>query len=387
MGGPSSGWAMGKERSHCAQCGRAVGPVSSALGLCGPCLRNVSPAHEQRVALAHARTREPYGLPQAVPRNQEGVRCPLCGNACVVGKGERGFCGLRENRGGRLRHVAGGRRSGRVSWYLDPLPTNCVAGWVCPAGDMEGKKGPEWRRFSVSPGPEYGYTNLAVFYESCTFNCLYCQNWHFRASSQDGPLSTAEQLAAAVRDNTSCICYFGGDPASQPGHAISASRLALRQARQRGRTLRICWETNGSMAPGILRCAARLSMDSFGCVKFDLKAMDEGLHRALTGVSNRRTLENFRRLASMGRKRPAPPFLVASTTLVPGYIDAEEVARIARFIAECDPGIPYSLLAFQPQFSMSDLPVTSRKLAQECLEAARGAGLWRVHAGNIHLLT
>lgn len=377
---------MDKAKNRCAQCERASGLVSSALGLCGHCLRNLSPTNEQLVDQAHARSRKPFGLPLSVPRKQEGVRCPLCGNACVMGEGERGFCGLRENRGGRLQYMAGSRLAGRVSWYLDPLPTNCVAGWVCPAGDMEGKKGPEWSRCSVSSGPEYGYINLAVFYESCTFNCLFCQNWHFRASRPDQPTRNAQQLAAAVKDNTTCICYFGGDPASQPGHAISTSRLALRQARERGRILRICWETNGSMAPGILRSAARLSMDSFGCVKFDLKAMDEGLHRALTGVSNRRTLENFRYLASMGRERPMPPFLVASTPLVSGYIDAEEVARIARFIAECDPGIPYSLLAFHPQFAMSDLPVTSRKLAEECLEAALGAGLMRVHIGNIHLL-
>lgn len=310
----------------------------------------------------------------------------MCGNACVVREGERGFCGLRENRGGRLRNLAGNRRAGRVSWYLDPLPTNCVAGWVCPAGDMGGEKGGEWPRFSVSPGPEYGHTNLAVFYEGCTFDCLFCQNWHFRATPQNQPTRSAEQLADAVRENTTCICYFGGDPASQPGHAISASRLALKRARQHGNILRICWETNGSMAPGILQCAAGLSMKSYGCVKFDLKAMDEGLHRALTGVSNRRTLENFQHLASIARQRPIPPFLIASTTLVPGYIDAEEVASISQFIARCDPSTPYSLLAFHPQFAMSDLPVTSRKLAEECLEAALGAGLSRVHLGNIHLL-
>ena len=199
-------------------------------------------------------------------------------------------------------------------------------------------------------------------------------------------MRTADQLADAVSRNTTCICYFGGDPASQPGHAISASRIALRRARERGKILRICWETNGSMAPGILHCTARLSMESFGCIKFDLKAFDDRLHRALTGVSNRRTLENFQALAPMVEQRPAPPFLIASTTLVPGYIDAEEVRNIASFIARCNPSIPYSLLAFHPQFAMSDLPVTPKKTAEDCLHAALDAGLTNVTLGNIHLL-
>jgi pyruvate formate lyase activating enzyme len=49
-------------------------------------------------------------------------------------------------------------------------------------------------------------------------------------------------------------------------------------------------------------------------------------------------------------------------------------------------GIPYSLLGFSPQFMMSDLPTTTRDQAEECLEAAKEAGLRRVRIGNAHLL-
>ncbi len=70
-----------------------------------------------------------------------------------------------------------------------------------------------------------------------------------------------------------------------------------------------------------------------------------------------------------------------------GYIDAEEVAAIAQFIASLDPNILYSLLAFHLQFYMSDLPMTSRGLADRCYQAARDAGLNNVRVGNVHLLT
>ena len=60
--------------------------------------------------------------------------------------------------------------------------------------------------------------------------------------------------------------------------------------------------------------------------------------------------------------------------------------RIAEFISSLDPEIPYSLLAFHPQFEMDDLPVTSKKQALACLEAAEGVGMKRVKIGNIHLL-
>jgi pyruvate formate lyase activating enzyme len=195
---------------------------------------------------------------------------------------------------------------------------------------------------------------------------------------------SAKSLAEAMDDKTACICYFGGDPSPQLIHALAASREALDRAQ--GRILRICWETNGSMDPIYLEAMADLSLKSGGCIKFDLKAWHEEVNLALCGISNKRTLENFRSLAPKGIKRPQPPFLIASTLLVPGYIDVQEITGIARFIASIDPDIPYALLAFHPQFYLDDLPTTSRNHALECKAAAEEAGLHRVRIGNLHLL-
>jgi pyruvate formate lyase activating enzyme len=68
-------------------------------------------------------------------------------------------------------------------------------------------------------------------------------------------------------------------------------------------------------------------------------------------------------------------------------VDAEEVARISRFIASFNPNIPYSLLGFGPNFYMPDLPTTSERHATEALDAARDAGLNHVRLGNRHLLS
>jgi pyruvate formate lyase activating enzyme len=131
---------------------------------------------------------------------------------------------------------------------------------------------------------------------------------------------------------------------------------------------------------------ADLSLDSGGCIKFDLKAWGENLHMLLTGVTNRRTLENFRRAGERIKERPVPPLVIASTLLVPGYIDEEEVRSIARFIASIDPDIPYTLLAFYPHFFMSDMPLTTRALAERCLDVAHEEGVRNVRLGNVHLL-
>lgn len=140
------------------------------------------------------------------------------------------------------------------------------------------------------------------------------------------------------------------------------------------------------MNPALLEEMLSLACDSGGCVKFDIKTWNESLHIALCGVSNKRTKENFGSAARWIKKRPEPPLLIASTLLVPGYIDEKEIRGISKWIASFDPEIPYALLAFYPQFFFQDLPATSRELAIRCKQVAEEEGLRRVRIGNLHLL-
>jgi len=332
------------------------------------------------ISAAHAAARRLFDQPPAPPCSSPGIRCRLCAHECLIGEGQRGYCGLRIVRDGRLLHLAGTPDRGLLHWYRDALPTNCVAMWACAA---RAKSGPH---------------NLAVFYGSCTLNCLGCQNWHYRdllpspdeiaehlAGGTAGRLvrrgCRARDLADAANPDTFCVCYFGGDPASQMPHALASAELLAR------RGVAVCWETAGTAHPHLMDRAVALSLRTNGTVKFDLKAYDETLHTALTGHSNRQTLDNFARAARRIPERPDPPLVVASTLLVPGYVDVEEVYRIARFIAACDPRVPYALLGFAPSFYLPDLPCTSLRHAAEAEAAARDAGLSNIRIGNRHLLS
>lgn len=130
---------------------------------------------------------------------------------------------------------------------LRPLPTNCLGDWVCPGGTGAGYPRYAYRSFS-----EYGYKNLAVFFGACSFNCFFCQNWHYKDLTRClAPLYSYKELASLVDQSTSCICFFGGDPSSQMPFALKASREALEKAG--GKILRVCWETNGSFHPRFLK--------------------------------------------------------------------------------------------------------------------------------------
>lgn len=362
---------------RCRHCGSIARTISEVIGFCADCIRTHFDEVWPEIKAVHDQSRAAYRLPVDPPRSPDGITCSLCVHRCRIPEGGRGFCGLRRVESGRLR---GGRpHEGDLSYYYDPLPTNCVADFVCAGGQGSG-----YPQYAIASGPEYGYKNLAVFYNACAFNCLYCQNYHFKESRFPSRKISARELAGKADKKTTCICYFGGDPTPQILHAVKTSKIVLKEAS--GRILRICWETNGAMQEPFLGMIADISLRSGGCIKFDLKAWNDGIHHALCGVTNRKTLENFRRLSTLIRERVEPPFLIASTPLVPGYVDEREVSAIAEYIAGLNPNIPYSLLAFYPHFYLQDLPTTSRLHAMRCKEAAERAGLRRVHIGNIHLL-
>lgn len=361
----------------CGICQNESSLISRELGLCLECIR-YSPEEARKIAVGvHGRIRHEWGLPEQAPRHPESIVCDLCVNHCQLEEGGWGYCGLRKNTQGTVKGVSATK--GKLSWYHDPLPTNCVGNWACPGGSECG-----YPEFSYREGGEHGYDNLAVFPHACTFHCLYCQNWHFRNHTFDNTYEPVESLVRALSKKTACICYFGGDPSPQLPFLLNASRILLEM--NKDRILRICWETNGSMSKELIRGVADSASESGGCIKFDLKSWNETLHIALTGVTNRRTLENFEQIAKLVPLRPEAPLLIASTLMVPGYIDAQEIRHIAEFIQSLNPDIPYSLLAFHPAYKMTDLTATSRDQAQECLEAARQAGLKRVRVGNTHLL-
>jgi pyruvate formate lyase activating enzyme len=363
--------------ARCQLCLQKSAAVSKTLGVCLACIRQRPERALEVAEKAHQLSRAEFDLPPKPPDAPDGVACKLCVNECKIAENETGYCGLRKNREGRLTSNSAVR--GKLSWYHDPLPTNCVADWVCAGGTGAG-----YPTYAHCPAAETGYKNLAVFFHACSFNCLFCQNWHFKKQTRLESSRTVDELVSDVDSRTACICYFGGDPAPQLPFTIRASRRA--RAKNKDGILRICWETNGSMSPKLLDHMMELAVCSGGCVKFDLKAWENNLHIALTGISNRRTLDNFARAAKSIHRRSDPPVLLANTLLIPGYIDESEVAALARFIASLDPDIPYSLAAFYPHFYMSDLPLTSRRLAESCLQVALDSGLRNVRIGNIHLL-
>lgn len=135
-------------------------------------------------------------------------------------------------------------------------------------------------------------------------------------------------------DSGGGVTFSGGEPLSQPDFLAAA----LEACRAEG--VRTAVDTSGfCRLEDLLRIA--LWTDLF---LFDLKHMDDARHRELTGVSNRRILENLSALAgrlagSNGSAASSEPRIRIRVPVIPGKNDdPANLSAVARFAASL-PGV------------------------------------------------
>ena len=359
----------------CHGCNADSNLIAECLGLCRDCIEDDFERHHGRLEEVHRRVRADFDMPLMSPREPQGLACDACARSCSMLPGQHGYCGVRHTNGGDIVIDAAVAGAAYVELRRDPLPGGCAASFACPGCSHSG-----YPKYSYARGAETGYNSLVVHYNSCNFNCLFCQHWEFREKAQPEYLMTPEQVVQQIDDSVACMCFTGGDSVPQIEHSLQVAELAARETR--GRILRLCWETNGSQRHSYFQRLARLAFESGGLVKIEIKSFSPKIHFALCGISNRQVLNNFRALQKVAHQRPETPLLAASTLLVPGYITSGEIWRISQFMASRGPATPYALLAFFPHFFLNDLPPTSQDHANAALDAAQEAGLKRVQIGN-----
>lgn len=246
-------------------------------------------------------------------------------------------------------------------------------------------------RFSSVDGPG---NRFVVFMQGCNFTCTYCHNPYTINTCVDcgicvepcpeealnwGPTGagitvdwsrcnrcevcvdvcpydstplarwwTVEQLWQEIRATApflSGVTVSGGEATLQPEFVADLfARIKHHPDTNRLTTL---IDTNGSCTTEVWD---RLLPVMDGAM-IDLKAFDEDLHIALTGMSNNRVLDSIRYLAARGR------LYEVRLLLVPGFNDSEELlVRTARWLREIDPGLRIKVIGFRqhgvrPQFT------------------------------------
>ncbi len=131
-----------------------------------------------------------------------------------------------------------------------------------------------------SSGAESGSSNSAVFYDACGFDCLCCQNWHYRKMSPTlSPTVSPKVLGSKVGSKMTLICYFGGDRSPQMLHTLDTSEPAIERANNEGSVLNICWQTSGGMTGRFASRVVELSLSGGDNPKSYLECASENLNK------------------------------------------------------------------------------------------------------------
>jgi pyruvate formate lyase activating enzyme len=183
----------------------------------------------------------------------------------------------------------------------------------------------EIQRWSTDDGPGIRTT---LFFQGCPLRCRWCCNpeaWCADAAPEalrGRRMTVAEIVAEVERDRVfyrrsgGGVTFSGGEPTAQP-ELLRALALRLHCL-----GLHLALETCGHFPwAGNAEALARMDL-----VHLDLKHLDSGAHRRLTGVPNDLILANALRLAEAGIP------LVLRLPLVPGHNDdPANLAATARF--------------------------------------------------------
>lgn len=127
--------------------------------------------------------------------------------------------------------------------------------------------------------------------------CMKCtQVCYAQALRPVAKLMTASEIAEEVAADKGFYDNTGGGVTLSGGEVLMHADFARRLIEILGEQgIGVCLDTCGYGDPEALRVLAR--MENVTNILYDMKALDDEVHQAYTGVSNRRIIENLRLLA------------------------------------------------------------------------------------------
>lgn len=166
------------------------------------------------------------------------------------------------------------------------------------------------------------------------------------------------------------VAFTGGDLTCCPEFYAACARLIKSET-----SLKILIETNGyGLTPQNLDALKEAGVDSFW---LDIKAYDGTDHKWLTGCFNRHILKLPEEIV----KRD---FVLEVLSLyIPNLVETAQLKKIARLLFDVDPEIPFTILAFFPEYQMKRYrsPKAAEMIA--AYQEVRSTGLINVRLGNV----
>jgi pyruvate-formate lyase-activating enzyme len=202
--------------------------------------------------------------------------------------------------------------------------------------------------------------------------CGSCVIYGQRSSSCPGILPPESVLLSpqGFGPARNIVGFTGGDLTCRPEFYGECARLIKAHTK-----LWVLIETNGyGLTPQNLDYLMDSGVDAFW---LDIKAYDSQKHKWLTGCANDRILKLPEEMVKRG-------FVLEVLSLfIPDLVEGDELENIARLLKEVDPAIPFTILAFFPQYQMTQYRTPTVMEMVDAYQRAKSVGLINVRLGNM----
>ena len=274
------------------------------------------------------------------------VRCDLCPRSCRVSKGKRGFCRVRENRGGKYYSLVYGNP---CAIHLDPIEKKPL--------------------FHVLPAT----TSFSLATAGCNLQCKFCQNWEISQASPEDlynyDVPPELVIGKAKEMGARSVAYTYVEPMIFYEYMADIGELAKRAG-----LLNVC-HSNGFINPEPLRNLCRV-MDA---ANIDLKGFTDDFYRDVCSGELQPVLETLKTY-----KREKVHLEITNLVIPTKNDDLSALKEICVWIEkELGAETPLHLSRFYPLFKLKGLPPTPVSTLEKARSIAQSAGLEYVYIGNV----
>jgi pyruvate formate lyase activating enzyme len=278
------------------------------------------------------------------------VHCYLCAHQCRIADKKFGFCGVRQNIGGKLYTHTYGKI---ISSHVDPIEKKPL--------------------YHFLPG-SFSFSIATI---GCNFRCGFCQNWEISQSNiRDGSefgsgnfVSCEDVVKSAIKNNCKSISYTYTEPTIFFEYALDVAKIAKEKGLYNN------FVTNGYMTPEAIEMI-KFYLDA---ANIDLKFFKDDSYKKICSGSLSPVLDSIRLMHKFNI------WVEITTLIVPGENDsADELEGIARFISGVDVNMPWHISRFHPDYKFTEYEATSESTLKKAQEIGYKSGLKYIYVGNVY---
>jgi len=273
------------------------------------------------------------------------IQCLLEPRQCIVNDWERGYCGAKENRGGKYYSLV---YSKPCAVYTEPIERDHF--------------------YHILPGHEF----LGLGTAGCNLGCKFCETWHIsqvrpeETKTQD--LSPENAVQMAINKGCKIISFTYNDPVICFEFTLETAKAAKKAG-----LITLCHS-----AGYIYKEPLMALLEHIDAINIDLKGLSNKYYLEMCGIELDQILETLKVI-----KQENVMLEITNLVVTEKNDSREDIDIMTKWIGEnLGKDVPLHFARFFPNYQLNNLNATPLETLDMAYEIAQSNGLEFVYIGN-----